>query len=130
MSPSVAAFMATAISAGPPNSSRRQRTPSRWSKFTPTLGAVVSHSSWFRHARVMVKAVMLPAMAAPGSPSIPAVITARGSISLKASRMQVELSKLRGAGSGTNPDRKILANVSSFRHPIGWLFLRWLCWGH
>lgn len=65
-----------------------------------------------------MKAVMLPAIAAAGSPSRPAVMTALGSISLNAARMQVEVSRLRGPESGTNPARKALATVSSSRHFI------------
>ena len=60
---------------------------------------------------------MLPAMALPGSPSMPAVMTSLGLITSNAARTQSEVSWLSGPGPGTNPARKILATVSSSRHP-------------
>ena len=57
-------------------------------------------------------------MALLGSPSIPAVMTALGSMTSKAARTQSEVFSLSGAGPGTNPARKIRAKVSSSRHPM------------
>ena len=61
---------------------------------------------------------MLPAMALPGSPSIPTVMTVPGSMTANPARTQSEVSWLSGPGPGTNPARKILARVSSSRHPM------------
>ena len=60
---------------------------------------------------------MLPAMALPGSPSMPAVMTSLGLITSNAARTQSEDSWLSGPGPGTNPARKIRSMVSSLRHP-------------
>ena len=117
-SSSFAAFIAAAISLGPPSSSRTHCIPSRSPGAIPNLGAAASHSSSFRQARVTENPAMLPAIAAPGFPSIPAVITARGSISLNADRTQMDVSTLRGPESPTNSARKTLARVSSSKHPI------------
>ena len=82
------------------------------------MGAVASHSRSFRHATVTENAAMLPAMALPGSPSMPAVMTALGSMTANPARTQSDVSWLSGSGPGTNPARKILARVSSSRHPM------------
>ena len=116
--PSPAAIIASAISPGPPIWSKRHRIPSRSSGCIPGIDAAASHSSSFRHAIVTESAVMLPAMALPGSPSIPAVMTVLGSMTANPARTQSEVSWLSGPGPGTNPARKILATVSSSRHPM------------
>ena len=115
--PSPATIIAAAISAGPPSWSKRHCIPSRSSGPIPVFDAASSHSSSFRHAIVTESAAMLPAMALPGSPSIPAVMTALGSMTSNAARTQSDVSWLSGSGPGTNPARKILATVSSSRHP-------------
>ena len=117
-SPSPAAFIASAIFPGPLSWSRRHCIPTRSSGRIPICGAVVCHSSSFRHAIVTESAAMLPAIALSGSPSMPAVMTALGSMTSKAARTQSEVSWLSGAGPGTNPARKIRARVSSSRHPM------------
>ena len=82
------------------------------------MGAVSSHSRSFRQATVTENAAMLPAMALPGSPSMPAVMTALWSMTANPARTQSDVSWLSGSGPGTNPARKILARVSSSRHPM------------
>ena len=89
---------------------------SRSSGPIPTCEAVASHSWSVRQAIVTENAAMLPAMALPGSPSRPAVMTSLRSIASNAARTQSEVSWLSGSGPGTNPARKILARVSSSRH--------------
>ena len=117
MSPSCATFIAPAICPGPPNSAKRHRIPSRSSGPIPTCGPAVSPSSSFRHAIVTNSPAMRPAMALPGSPSIPAVMTALGSMTANPARTQSEDSWLSGSGPGTNPARKIRSMVSFSRHP-------------
>ena len=61
---------------------------------------------------------MLPAIALPGSPSIPTVMTARGSITSNAARTHWEVSGLSSVSvPDTNPARKSLFKVSSSRQP-------------
>ena len=115
-SPSPADIIASAISPGPPSASMRHTIPARSCGPIPTCGAVASHSWSFRHAIVTKSAAMFPAMALPGSPSIPAVMTVLRSMTSNAARTQPEDSWLRGPGPGTNPARRILARVSSSRH--------------
>ena len=115
-SPSCAALIAAAISLGPPSASMRHCIPARSSGLIPISGLAASHSSSFRQAMVTVSAAMLPAMAVPGSPSKPAVMTFLGSMTSKAVRTQVDVSRLSGSVPGTNPARKSLAKVSSSRH--------------
>ena len=117
-SPSPAAFIASAIWPGPPSWSKRHRIPSRSSGRIPIIDAAASHSSSFRHAIVTESAVMLPAMALPGSPSMPAVMTVLGSMTANPARTQSDVSWLSGPGPGTNPARKSRAIVSSARHPM------------
>ena len=116
-SPSCAAVIAPAICPGPPNSAKRHCIPTCSSGLIPNMGAIASHSWSVRHATVTESAAMLPAMALPGSPSRPAVMTSLGSMTSKASRTQSEVSWLSGSEPGTNPARKTLARVSSSRHP-------------
>ena len=68
---------------------------------------------------------MLSAMALPGSPSIPAVMTSLGSVTSNAARKQSEAISLSGSEPVTNPVRKILASVSSLRHPISLACSSW-----
>ena len=117
-SPSCAAVIAAAIGPGPPRATKRHCIPSRSSGPIPVFDAASSHSSSFRQAIVTESAAMLPAMALPGSPSIPAVMTSLGSMTSNPARTQSEVSWLSGLGPGTNPARKILARVSSSRHPM------------
>ena len=117
-SPSWAAVITPAICPGPPKAAKRHCIPTRSSGPIPTCGAEVSHSSSFRHAIVTNSPVMPPAMALAGSPSMSAVMTAFGSMTSNAARTQSEVSWLNGPGPGTNPARKILARVSSLRHPM------------
>ena len=117
-SPSPAALIASAISPGPPSWSRRHTVPSRSSGRNPIPRVVASHSSSFRHATVTENAAVLPAMALPGSPSMPAVMTFLGSMTSNPARTQSDVSWLSGSGPGTNPARKILARVSSSRYPM------------
>ena len=49
---------------------------------------------------------------------MPEVMTALGPMTAKPARTQSEVSWLSGSGPGTNPARKILARVSSVRHPM------------
>ena len=117
-SPSCAAVIALAISAVPPSSAKRHCIPTRSSGLIPNMGAVASHSWSVRHATVTDNAAMLPAMALPGLPSIPALMTSLGSMTSNAARTQSEDSWLSGPGPGTNPARKIRSMVSSSRHPM------------
>ena len=117
-SPSCAAMIAFAICPGPPSASMRHCHPARSCGLTPAFGAATSHSSSFRHAIVMERAVMLAAMALSGSPSIPAVIAFLGSMTSNTDRRQVEVSGLSGSGPGTNPAMNSCAMVSSSRHPM------------
>ena len=117
MSPSCAAFIAPAICPGPPRATKRHCIPTRSSRLIPTCGPEASHSSSFRQAIVTNSPVMLPAMALPGSPSMPAVMTALGLMTSNAACTQSEDSWLSGVGPGTNPARKIRSMVSSLRHP-------------
>ena len=116
--PSPAAIIASAISPGPPSWAKRHCIPSRSPGPIPVLDAAAAHSSSFRHAVVTENAAMLPAMALPGSPSIPAVMTSLGSMTANPARTQSEVSRLSGPEPGANPARKILATVSSSRHPM------------
>ena len=116
-SPSCAALIAVAIGPGPPSSAKRHCIPTRSSGLIPNMGAVASHSWSVRHATVTDNAAMIPAMALPGSPSMPAVMTAPESTTANPARTQSDVSWLSGPGPGTNPARKILARVSSSRHP-------------
>ena len=61
---------------------------------------------------------MLSAMALPGLPSIPAIVTSLGSVTPNAAWKQSEVTSLSGSEPGTNPVRKIIASVLSLRHPI------------
>ena len=83
-SPSCAAVIAAAICPGPPSASIRHCIPARSSGLIPNMGAVASHSWSVRQATVTESAAMLPAMALPGSPSKPAVMTALGSMTANA----------------------------------------------
>ena len=67
---------------------------------------------------VTESAAMLEAIAIPGLPSKPAVITSLGLMTSNASRTHSEDSVLSGPGPGTNPARKSRARVSSLRHPM------------
>ena len=58
-----------------------------------------------------MNAVMLPAMALAASPSSPAVMTALGSISLNAARMQAEDSRLSGPESRDEPGQEDSCHV-------------------
>ena len=83
-SPSCAAVIAAAIGPGPPRATKRHCISSRSSGPIPNEGAVSSHSSSVRQAMVTENATMLPAIALSGSPSIPAVMTALGSMTSNA----------------------------------------------
>ena len=68
---------------------------------------------------------MLSAMALPGSPSIPVVMTFLESMTSNAARKESEVISLSGSEPGTNPVRKILARVSSLRYPISLACASW-----
>ena len=68
---------------------------------------------------------MLSAMALPGSMSIPAVMTSLGSVTSNAAQKQSEVISLSGSEPCTNTLRKILASVSSLRHPISLACSSW-----
>ena len=68
---------------------------------------------------------MLSAMALPGSPPIPVVMTSLESMTSNAARKESEVISLSGSEPSTNPVRKILAGVSSLRHPISLACSSW-----
>ncbi len=118
-SPKLASCMASATSAGPPNSSKRQFAVSLSSECKPSLGAWLSHSSSFMQTTETFNATIPSASELIGaSPASAGASSWRRSSGTSPSSMHIEVSALNGSLSPTSDVRKSLRMVWSCRQPM------------